>query len=976
MNAAPPSRPSRASAAAHSASHGSRPPRNLFAPVLWLLIAAGIIVASTIAAGASAMMSAATEPASSSLRVTGIAYELSYDANGGDPATVPRNEVSPPTLERTHTFSVADEKPARDGFRFVGWANDPDGDIAYRPGDPVELASEAPHKTLYALWADNAVLAPGKIVNQRMKNNAAIGANPAYTLNDRTVLSVTIGTPAQHAAAVAGTEGQPIAVEDDFDLARVDDLDYTDAYPYSDAIMLYRVPNGGGFDVYLLSEWKVFANQLSDYLFNNLNAATSIGPLSFDTSRVRTMSYMLAGCFVLDTFDVSGFDTSNVEDMSFMFASNQSLASLDVGGFDTKRVTTFKGMFRNCFNLPAIDVSAFDTGAAADLSELFRNCRSLTALDLSSFDTSANTTLFAMFSGCWQMTDLDLSMFDTSRVTTTEELFSSCMRLRSIDLSSFDTSNVVTAFRMFSNCQSLASLDVTGFDTGRMTNMGNMFYNCMNLTELDVSSFDTSQVATMEAMFSNLKKVSVLDLSTFDTSLVEQMGSMFASSPALASVNVSSFDTGRVKSMTSMFAGCSSLEELDLSSFDTGRVTQMGNMLRQCKNLVTVHAGSGWTTASVASSSGMFVDDAKLVGGAGTAYDASHTDAAYARIDGGPDAPGYLTGTGETAADRPAAAESDNGVDDNGIEAAAPNDRTPDGDDAPADEQGGADESADGPEHDQPAGPATSTSVETAGRSESSEGAEASAAASAVPARAHAAVPRTEARALAPTAGSPMRAIAQKRDAAVLVQASAPARGVDSSVVFEGGAQRFVFEPGTDYAPTDLFPSLKSVMPGDRIVQRISVRADESGQPVELFLRSHGASQGTEAFLARLTLEVQRETGETISRGPAHLAGDASSWVSLGTFEPGDAVDLVLTLEAPSDLGDEYRQSQGIIDWEFRADDASDRHVSSWTGAGARTGGDGSHGTAGTGDGRLLAAALLAAAIASLALLVAHKRRS
>ena len=39
----------------------------------------------------------------------------------------------------------------------------------------------------------------------------------------------------------------------------------------------------------------------------------------------------------------------------------------------------------------------------------------------------------------------------------------------------------------------------------------------------------------------------------------------------------------------------------------------------------------------------MFSNCHNLVGGMGTTYDASHVDAAYAHIDGGPSNPGYLT---------------------------------------------------------------------------------------------------------------------------------------------------------------------------------------------------------------------------------------------------------------------------------------------------------------------------------------------
>ena len=95
--------------------------------------------------------------------------------------------------------------------------------------------------------------------------------------------------------------------------------------------------------------------------------------------------------------------------------------------------------------------------------------------------------------------------------------------------------------------------------------------------------------------------------------------------------------------MSYMFCGCSSLTTLDLSSFKTDNVTNMGDMFRGCPNLETIYAGDGWSTEKVTYGTEMFNWCEKLVGGQGTKFDLSHTDHTYARIDGGPDAPGYFT---------------------------------------------------------------------------------------------------------------------------------------------------------------------------------------------------------------------------------------------------------------------------------------------------------------------------------------------
>ena len=104
------------------------------------------------------------------------------------------------------------------------------------------------------------------------------------------------------------------------------------------------------------------------------------------------------------------------------------------------------------------------------------------------------------------------------------------------------------------------------------------------------------------------------------------------------------FNTSNVTNMASMFHGCTELPSLDLRSFYTSNVTEMKMMFYECPNLTTITVSSGWSTANVSSSDYMFEGCTSLVGGSGTTYDSSHTDAEYARIDMA-SSPGYLTGS-------------------------------------------------------------------------------------------------------------------------------------------------------------------------------------------------------------------------------------------------------------------------------------------------------------------------------------------
>ena len=236
-----------------------------------------------------------------------------------------------------------------------------------------------------------------------------------------------------------------------------------------------------------------------------------------------------------------------------------------------------------------------------------------------------------------QATTLDVSNFDTSNVTNMRSMFSNS-QATTLDVSNFDTSNVTYMNIMFGNSQA-TTLDVSNFDTSKVTTMAQMFESSQ-ATTLDVSNFDTSKVTSMGSMF-QLSQATTLDLSNFNTTNVTNMSWMFYYSKA-TTLDVSNFDTSKVTNMGSMFVN-SKATTLDLSNFNTSNVTNMSYMFNTSTNLKTIYVGDKFNTNNVTSSANMFTDSTKLVGGAGTKYDSTKIDKAYAHIDGGTSNPGYFT---------------------------------------------------------------------------------------------------------------------------------------------------------------------------------------------------------------------------------------------------------------------------------------------------------------------------------------------
>ena len=145
----------------------------------------------------------------------------------------------------------------------------------------------------------------------------------------------------------------------------------------------------------------------------------------------------------------------------------------------------------------------------------------------------------------------------------------------------------------------------------------------------------------------------------------------------------------------------------------------------------------------------------------------------------------------------------------------------------------------------------------------------------------------------------------------------------DGNVIYSGNSGNFIFEPGSEYSPTDLFPNFKDVMPGDTLSQKIVVK-NNATKSVKISMRALGAHEDSVEFLSQLKLYVEKVTDTPLFEASSDQTAQLTEWREIGVLAAGGEEELEVCLQVPVTLDNENQSLIGYLDWEFMVEEIDD----------------------------------------------------
>ena len=366
------------------------------------------------------------------------------------------------------------------------------------------------------------------------------------------------------------------------------------------------------------------------FSFKKITEETNCDTVIFDT--------------ILPSNIVTQYDlTSEFKSTAKAYVKNNELHIGNPSG-KVQAPTDCSKMFLNCSKLIKIDLTGLDTSESTILKEMFKSCINLKEINVNVLNVEEVINIGSMFEGCINIEFIDIVGWKTTSLKTFDNLFHHCHKLKNINgIGKLDISNVIRASNVFQECWELENVDLSNWDVSNVTNFYYLFGQCYQLKTVNISGWKTSSLTSFNTIFTSCKKLEeIVGIEDLDMSKVKSISYLFSSCLSLNPINLNKWDTSNLQNVYDTFSGLK-WEKIDISNWKTNNIKNTGYMFSGNVNLKNIYVSKDFLIDSITDSYNMFLGCTSLVGGAGTAYDPTFTDATAARIDGGPNNPGYFT---------------------------------------------------------------------------------------------------------------------------------------------------------------------------------------------------------------------------------------------------------------------------------------------------------------------------------------------
>lgn len=155
---------------------------------------------------------------------------------------------------------------------------------------------------------------------------------------------------------------------------------------------------------------------------------------------------------------------------------------------------------------------------------------------------------------------------------------------------------------------------------------------------------------------------------------------------------------------------------------------------------------------------------------------------------------------------------------------------------------------------------------------------------------------------------------------------------VGSITAYASDTATVVFQNNKQIVLTDLFNNFQGVMPGDSLVQEISIQNDCSEYDfIKVYLKAQANTEDNiqsisnvtsedvdnmNEFLSNLKMTVNINDTEIFKDSP-DVQGTLANNVLLSTLNENESVSLDVELDVPITLGNEFENEIGEVDWVF-----------------------------------------------------------